>query len=382
MVWPFIILSYFSLFIFGLTDNLRGPLFPEILKTFEVSDSFGSWMFAISSISGVISSYFTRHLLRRFDRMSVLQGGCLAMILALIGLAWAPHFYVFLGFCMLLGLSLGIIGLIPNVLVPLGAPSSLKQRLLAGLHAMYGLASFCAPLVVAQVGGMTGNWRYVFVVAILGPLSLLLYSIHSSHANLHKKPQPRLEEHKHKARKFLGPQVFLALMVSFDVAGEIMISSRLALYMRREWNFDLQQSSLYVTYFFIAMLVGRSLFAFVHFKQSVRTLLSASIILTIVTGFAGLYLHPIFLALTGFTIAPFYPLSISFISGEFPGELDDAVSYMMATDSLMLVLMHLSVGSLTDLFGIHQAMLVGMGFFAISFLFVNSYHRIFKKQPA
>lgn len=379
MIWPFIILSYFSLFVFGLTDNIRGPLFPEILKAFQISDSAGSWMFAMSALSGVVSSYFTRHLLRRYNRKAVLQGGCAALIFALVGMSWSPQFYYFLFFSVCFGLSLGIIGLIPNVLVPLGAPANLKQRLLSGLHAMYGLASFCAPLVVAQVAGATGNWRHVFLVATMGPLALLLYSLHSTHANLHKKPAPRLQEHVHKSKTLLIPQVFLALMVSFDVAGEIMISSRLALYMRREWNFDLQQSSLYVTYFFIAMLVGRSLFALIHFKQSPRFLLSVSIVSTIITGLLGLYYHPGFLALTGFTIAPFYPLSISFISNEFPGDLDDAVSYMMATDSLMLVFMHLSVGKLTDLFGIHQAILVGLGFFAISFCFVNSYHRIFHK---
>ncbi|HEY8270889.1 MAG TPA: MFS transporter [Pseudobdellovibrionaceae bacterium] len=380
MIWPYIIISYFSLFVFGLTDNLRGPLFPEILNTFEISDSFGSWMFAISSISGFAASYVARHLLRRFDRKSVLQGGCLSMIFGLLGLAWSPQFNIFLGFSFLLGLSLGIIGLIPNVLVSLGAPPHLKQRLLSGLHAMYGLASFCAPLVVAQVGAITGSWRPVFLVAIAGPLSLLLYSLHSTHHNLHEKPERKPEQPSLRKSHPLIPQLFIACMLSFDVAGEIMISSRLALFMRREWNFDLQQSSLYVTYFFIAMLVGRALFAIVHFRSSIRTLLSTSIVLTLAAGFAGLYIHPLFLALTGFTIAPFYPLSIAFFSSEFPEDLDSAVSYMMAMDSLMLVFMHLVVGRMTDLWGIHQAILIGMGFFACSFIFLNSYNHVFRKK--
>ncbi len=379
MIWPYIIISYLSLFVFGLTDNLRGPLFPEILKTFNVSDSFGSWMFAISSFSGFVSSYLARHLLRHFDRKSVLQGGCFSLIIALLGLAWAPQFNVFLIFSLLLGISLGIIGLIPNVLVSLGAPPVLKQRLLSGLHAMYGLASFCAPLVVAYVGTMTGSWRPVFLVASLGPLGLILYSLHSTHAGLHEKPKKNLGPHFHKKNQLIS-QIFIACMLSFNVAGEIMISSRLALYMRREWNFDLAQSSLYVTYFFIAMLVGRTLFALIHFKISIRTLLSISIIMTLFAGFAGLFIHPLFLILTGFTIAPFYPLSIIFISNEFPENLDSAISYLMATDSLMLVFMHLAVGQMTDLFGIHLAILIGMSFFMLSFIFLNAYYRLFKNS--
>ncbi len=382
MIWPFIIISYFSLFVFGLTDNIRGPLFPEILKAYEVSDSFGSWMFALSAMSGFMASYGTRQLLRRYDRKAVLQGGCLGLIAALLGMGWSPSFTIFLFCSLVFGLSSGVIGLIPNVLVPLGAPSAYKQRLLSGLHAMYGLASLCAPLLVAQVGALTGNWRHVFVVAALGPLGLFLYSLHSSHKNLYLKPPPRLEKTSFKIGRHLWPQIFLAMMLSFDVAGEIMISSRLALFMRREWNFDLEHSSLYVTYFFISMLVGRSFFAFVHLKHSIRLLLTSSIVLTLVFGLAGLFFHPFFLALTGLAIAPFYPLTIAYMSNEFPGDLDAAISYMMATDSLMLVVMHLLIGKLTDDFGIRQALLIGMLFFVVSLILISSYDSLFKRNKS
>ena len=172
IIWPLILISYASLFVFGISDNIRGPLFPEILKEFNISDSLGSMMFALSSLSGFLASHFARNLLRRFDRRSILQWACIGLALTLLGLAVSPNFYIFLGFSILFGLNSGIIGLVPNVLVPLGSTPEKKQRLLSGLHAMYGVASLIAPMLVASISFITGNWRYTFALTALAPLSL------------------------------------------------------------------------------------------------------------------------------------------------------------------------------------------------------------------
>lgn len=382
IIWPLILISYASLFVFGISDNIRGPLFPEILKAFNISDSLGSLMFAVSSISSFVSSFFARNLLRRFDRKSILQWACMGLTLSLLGLAASPHFSVFLICSIFFGLFSGILGLIPNVLVPLGATKEKKQQFLSGLHAMYGVASLLAPMVVAFVSFLTGNWRYAFAVTAIAPFSLFVYSLHKSHSPHHAKPVKDVETQKLNKEKNFKPQVFLALMVSFCVAAEIMISSRLALLMRREWNYDLEMSSLYVTGFFISMLLGRLLFTGVKFNKSVLFQLSGCLLITAMMVCLGLYIHPLFLVASGFTVGPFYPLAISFISSEFPDDLDTAVSYMIATDSMMLAFMHILVGKLTDTFGIHNAIFSAVVFLALSFCLVNSYQYFFKKRAS
>lgn len=378
MIWPFILLGYFSLFVFGLADNIRGPLFPDILRDFSVNDSVGSLMFALSSGASFIASHFARYFLKRFERRTVLQAASLLLAFALIGMASAPAFPLFLFFSLCFGFSMGIVGLIPNILVPLGSKPERKQQMLSGLHAMYGVASLIAPLLAASLGLLTGSWRYTFALSALVPLSLLAYSFHGSHGSLHKK-QPLPEGHANHRRRNFRPQLFLALMVSFSVAAEVMVSSRLALFMRRVWNYDLEGSSLYVTYFFIFLLLGRLLFAVIPFHQSIRLLLSLSAVSTMALFFLGLLVHPFFLAATGFGVAPFYPLSISWISSEFPHDMDSAVSYMIATDSVMLILMHLLVGHLTDAIGITGAILTGPAFLLGSLLMVNSFGYFFRR---
>lgn len=380
IIWPLILISYASLFVFGISDNIRGPLFPEILKEFNITDAMGSLMFAVSSLSSFVSSFFARNLLRKFDRRSILQWACLGLTITMLGLAAAPNFYIFLACSIFFGLFSGILGLIPNVLVPLGATAEKKQQFLSGLHAMYGVASLLAPMVVALVSYISGNWRYAFAVTAMAPFTLFVYSLHKSHTPHHSKPIPdKAKQNLNKTKNF-KPQVFLALMVSFCVAAEIMISSRLALLMRREWHYDLEMSSLYVTGFFICMLLGRLLFTGFKFNKTVLFQLSGCLFITAIMVCLGLFVHPLFLVASGFTVGPFYPLAISFISSEFPDDLDTAVSYMIATDSMMLALMHILVGKLTDSYGIHQAIFSAVVFLGLSFCLVNSYQYFFKKR--
>lgn len=379
MNWPYIILSYSSLFVFGLTDNLRGPLFPEILKNFAVSDVLGSWMFALGSISGFLASYGCHFLLKRYDRLTVLQSGAISLIFSMWGMALSPVFSLFLFFSFFFGLSLGVIGLVPNILVALGSSSKRKQQMLSGLHTMYGLASLLAPLLAAAVEHFTGNWRWAFGAGSLAPISLLAYTFHSSHKDLHTKANSSPENH-HANKNNLKPQIFLAVMLGFAVATEIMVSSRLALYMQRTLNYSMQSSSLYVTFFFIFMMMGRLLFSMVHFRRSPQSLLTVSLALTGVFILCGVYVHPLFLAATGFSISPFYPLTISWVSSEFPDDLDRAVAYTMAADSVMLILMHLVIGKITDSFGIHQAMLFGLSLVIASLVMVNSFDVLFKRR--
>ncbi len=157
IIWPLILISYASLFVFGLSDNIRGPLFPEILKEFNVSDSMGSLMFALSSLSGFMASHFARHVLRIFDRRSILQCACLGMTLALIGLSLAPHFYVFLALSVLFGVTSGIIGLIPNVLVPLGSSPEKKTTTLIRASCDVWYRKFTGPN--ASRSSQSAEWK-------------------------------------------------------------------------------------------------------------------------------------------------------------------------------------------------------------------------------
>lgn len=381
MIWSFILISYLSMFTFGITDNIRGPLFDLIQKTFHVSDSSASFIFAISSLSGFLMSFISMKLFRTKSKKILLLISAMVMMLSILGMSVGNSFTLFLFFTTAFGVSSCLIGLIPNILIPMSSKKEMTQKLLSGLHAMYGVSSLIAPMFVSLMMYWFNNWRIVYAVASLFPLILLVAIVNNKDPRLAKVENISKEEHLQRSKKNKKKQIFLALTLSFCVIAEVLISSRIALYMTRVESRDLYQSSFYLSAFFVALLSGRTLFAFFTPKFSITLQMQFILFVSFLATIGGVLIHPGFFVLTGLTVAPFYPLMMTYLSEEFPLDLDNAVSYVLAIDSLMLAGMHVFVGFVTDIWGLKNAMLCSSTFFIIS-LALLSFHRFSKiKQP-
>ena len=158
MIWPYLALAYLSLIVYGLSDNIRGPLFPELLQRFEVSNTTGSWFYAIASIFSFIGSWLCLQTLKKFDRVQNLYGALLVLLLGLLVMGFSQNFYQLLIGAAFLGLGLGQTTVIFNLLATLGSSLKYRKQVVSGLHSMYALSSFLAPLVVAGVYGLGGQW--------------------------------------------------------------------------------------------------------------------------------------------------------------------------------------------------------------------------------
>lgn len=383
MNWGYIVLAYISLFALGLGDNSRGPLFPEILKSFALTDTEGAVFYAISSFCGFLGSYLVRFLLKKFNRVPTLQMALLLMSLGLAGMGFAGSFYWLLFFSGLFGLSMGLLGVVQNILVTVGSIPSKRQRMLSGLHAFYGIASLLAPLLGAAIMNLANtSWRSVFWCVALVPSGLFIAAF------FNKKEEPvRLyvkkllpETKPGKGTDGAFAQFYLGTAFGLYVAAEILLSSRLALFVRREMNLDLTQSSYYLTAFFVCLLAGRGLFALVDFRWSLRRTLSFSLLLSAASLVLGLTLSPLFMVLSGFFMAPFYPLGMAYIHHHFEDRVDAAISSCMAMQSALMLGMHLGVGYLTDSFGISKALWLGPVILFLAFLILNSFESLFRKK--
>lgn len=373
MIWSYVLLAYTSLFALGLGDNLRGPLFPEILEAFSLSDTRGSWMFALASAFGVVGAFSSRWFLERWDRVQMLSLSLLFMAAGMAGMGLAPTFNWMLAAAAVFGFSMGLMGVSQNVLATLSAPAKHRPRVLAGLHSMYGLASFLAPMVVALVVPWMGSWRAPFLVGAGVPLFLLLVNVLF-----------RLREHEHlKAQGSRrddgagppdrGAQYRLASVLALYVLAEIMVSSRLALYMRREEGADLATSSGMVTTFFLFLLGGRILSSLIRWPGTLKQQLLTSLVLSLICVGSGLAGWTWGFVLSGLAMAPFFPVAVAYLTEQFPRHLDGAMGITVMLQSAMVVSMHLGVGILTDLFGLRVALGLGPLALALSMILLITY---------
>ncbi len=358
-VWA-LVFAFASLFTLGLADNIRGTLFPEILTQFQVSNTLGSWLFATSSSGAFIAGVFAPAFLRRYTISSLLFVGVLMLVVGCAVVGFSGNFDWLLSGSLFFGLGIGFMAVAQNLLVAEGVESKLRSRALSGLHATYGLASFLAPLLAASATKSFGNWSSAFyVVAGFSFLCLVFQVVIQPEPKfvLHKSNQDNSGEKKRISKKALA---MICTFFAFYVVAEILISTRLALYMRTYYAMDLTQSAEYVTLFFLFLLIGRATFAFVHLPFSLKSQLNASLMGSVVLICLGLKFHPFFLALSGLTMAPYYPLCVSYIS-EISKDLSRTfLAYAMSFQSLSVVAMHLGVGYMTDHYGLAFAFGVGI----------------------
>lgn len=367
--WLSIALAYSTLFLLGLSDNLRGPLFPEVLADLQLNDSKGSLLWAMASFFGLIGSASSNWLIGRRGQIGSLQLALILMSIGQFGMAFSQSFYWALLSCFVFGLSLGILGVVQNLLVLKAGPVELLPQLQAGLHSNYALSSLLAPLFLSIIHVFHPSWRAGYfggaTLALLGFLILFFVPREglSTDAGVpsHKtevSESTAAESQTLSFRDKLGA-FHVGIILALYVLTEIMVSSRLALYLRRELSYSFEQSNIATTSFFVLLFIGRFAFIFWKPKLLVWTQLLISLSITFIFCIAGLLVSPLLLILTGLSMAPFFPLAMAYLQERLPDQLNYAMTVAMSLVGFFVVSMHLLVGVFSDSFGITKALLIG-----------------------
>jgi MFS family permease len=355
--WKYILFAFAGMVAFGLLDNSRGPAFPSIIRQFGVSNTEGSLMFAAASLAGFLMAIPGQRLLAKFgelalNRAFLLMAGVGFLITALSG--YMPNgFLLLIAASFVAGLGFGGSGISMNVLVAYGSHESKRRRLFSGLHSMYGLSSVLAPIVFSIFAQNGLDWRIEFLV--LSALPFIVVAMSATTKRIPRASEP--SESALPARRHV--RAMIGIMFSFYVAAEIEISSRLVLYAERTANMSLEDAAMYLSLFFLFLLAGRLAASLIKFPWTSHSMMFASAVVSLIANLAGIFIHPFFLSLTGLTMSYFSPCVFDWISEKYPASSGYMISSVMKWIFLMLFVMHCSVGILTDLLGIRNAMLIG-----------------------
>lgn len=352
--------SFTSLFILGFFDNLRGPLFPEIIRHFQVNDTLGSAYFAVSSMLAFFASYLVRKKHDTYFMLQILNIGVLGIGLSFIVQVYAENYSILMLGVVFLGISFGLLGVSQNNLVVQGTDNKNRARMLSGLHSMYGISALIAPLYVAGLSEM-GWKRILFFISFLPLGFFIIIYIMNLKVRQHLKDQVKSSQQSHEAHgiSLSWKEKTVCFAIAFYVIAEIILGTRLALFMRRYFNYNLQDSSFYVTLMFILLLAGRLIVSFYPPKWPIKFQLISSLSISTILMLLGMYINPLYMVFCGFTMAPFYPLAISYISEVNPQKTTELVSTTIAFQSLFVVLMHFGVGRIADLAELKLAFWIG-----------------------
>lgn len=380
-----VIFACMSMFVLGLSDNIRGPLFPELLRYFNLSNSQGSLSFAFASSAAFFGNTAGALWLRKIQLDSLLAASILLMIIGLFTMGLAPTFNFYLCGAIVYGFSIGATGVAQNLLIAENTEVHKQAQAFSGLHSVYGLSSLVAPLLASRAPAWFSQnfsqwtyltqWQSSFIITSVIAFVVLLLIIST-------KPQVKFLSHVQHDESIHGKKSSLTTMLWFAgffacyVGAEILVSTRLALYMRTYFNMSLEKSSDYVTAFFIFLFLGRMFFIFKSFKMHLKSQLNLSLGLSLVSLMLGLWINPFFLSLIGLTMAPFYPLAVVYISEITGYQKRRFLTFVMGLQSFCVIFMHTGVGYLTDKYGLFYAFYVGIFLLVGSIICLNLHPKI------
>jgi fucose permease len=157
----------------------------------------------------------------------------------------------------------------------------------------------------------------------------------------------------------------IVLAMAFYVGAEMIVSTRIVVFLRMEHQWGPEQASWYLTLFFLGLMGGRAANLAWHLPlREWQTLVLANV-LALLSFVAGLSIHPLGLALCGIFMSVVFPTMVAFAGKIRPEHSDKIVSYGITGVGMVLVTMHFTVGWIAELTSMTTAMTVGIGLLAV-----------------
>lgn len=354
-----VLLAWLSLFALGLIDNSRGTVFPDIVSEFHVPDTMGSLFFLLTSFISAAHNFVFRDFLARESPLKLIGIYSVLMAMGAVLVATASEFEVLLVASVVLGIAFGGLGVGQNVTIQNTIPS-VRVRALGILHAMYGMASVSAPLLLMTIG--SHRWRQAFFIVSLPALFIGIYALYRAFKGVDAIRYEGKKDTVVSAPKDLQKAAgYMALLVGCLVVVEISVSSRLTLLTRREWGVMPESASGWLAMFFLAMTVSRFFLGLVPIKTSTQRLLKGAVLANFILLFAAFFPFPkevrlYILVAFGLSVALGYPLAMARIAEVFREYTQWVTGKCILYQACAAVLMHFILGVGADFFGLERVL--------------------------
>ena len=358
---------FLAFFVFGFTDNLKGPTLPAILNELRIDYGTGGNILFGVYLGFLIATIVTGFLADRFGLKLVLllAGACL--ILGVSGYSVAQSVWPLSGSIFVIGLGLGALELGPNAII-VSLHQDRKGLYLNLMAVLHGLGSTLAPLFAGWLLSLSIGWRVIYrwdlLLIALFVINFLFLRFPRAEAKteLDFREIPRLA--------FKGNMPWFYISIAFYVAVEIGMASWLVIFLQSEHNLSVTSSNQALSLFFAMLMIGRLLGGFiVHRVGYLRSIFFASLFaLTFIAlglfGPASLYF---FLPLTGLCLSIIFPTLTAAVSDSHTGNTNTILGLLFTFAGIGGIIGPWLVGWGSDLFGLRSGFAINL-FFAMALL--------------
>ena len=356
--------AFLAFFIFGLTDNLKGPTLPAMLQEMNITYGTGGNIFFGQYLGFLIATLFTGLLADRFGLKSVILLAGALILLGAGGYSSLHTTWLLALSLFILGLGLGALELGPNALI-VSVHHERKGLFLNLMSVFHGFGSMVAPLAAGWFLTAGVFWRRIYQWELLLILVFILYFVFI------RFPKKEEQEHegldfKNLAKVAFQPSlIWYYISIALYVAVEIGIASWMVTFLQNEQSQSVADSTRALTIFFGTIMLGRFIGGFlVHRIGYLRSILFASIasVICIAVGLFGPQSLSFFLPLTGFFFSIIFPTITAAVSDAHTKNTNSILGMLFTCAGVGGMIGPWLIGAASDSFGLQTGFSVNLVF--------------------
>jgi fucose permease len=343
-----IILAFSIMALFGFMENIRGTVIPEIKKDFNVNYSNIGFMIFIASAGYLIAPFIGGISIDKFGRKRVLGAGLLLIVASAIGIQFADSFGLLI---LLFTVMTSGFGLIEVGLNALGAQIFITKAavMMSFLHLFYGAGASASPKYSGVLLSQNTPWRHIYLYSLLlvGILCLFLF-ICRFPADISTESEQKLPLRKIATDKKIW--LFIAVL-GFCQLAEHGVGNWLVNFLQVERGMDENESSLYLSLFFVAFTIGRIVGGYLAERLGYIKIVLYFTLFSLILFAGGLMAGSkgsILFSLMGFFISVKYPTVMTIIMKEFSRGVGSIMGFIITGAATVSMTFNWLIGRTND----------------------------------
>ena len=345
--------GFFSFFVFGFIDNLKGPTLPALLREMQFSYSQGGSILLGAYLGFVIATLVAGPLADRAGNRVVLILSGVLIVAGLLGVSQVGSYLPLFAMMTIVGLGLGGIEVGGNALI-VSIHHREQGRYLNLLATFHGIASFLVPIYAATLLEAGVSWRQVYLFAL--PLGLVL-ALTFAFTPVPRDPNVDSSFDWSTLRRegLRTDMLWSYLAISLYVSTELGIGAWLVEYLLQRKGFELPTASIYLSAFFGAIMLGRLLGSFVvdrvGYLRACRLAVAGGLV-CLLTGLAGPVLLSFCLPLSGLFLSIVFPTMTASVARLHPKNTATILGLLFAAGGLGGAFGPWAIGFASEQYGI------------------------------
>lgn len=358
-VWLLTAAGFFSFFIFGFVDNLKGATLSSLLTDLNFNYAqggsilFGAYLgfFIATLAAGVLADSVGNR------RILILAGGLIS--LGILAFAEASTFWLLFAAMTVLGLGMGCIEVSGNGLI-IELHLLNRGRYLNLLATFHGIGALIVPLYAGWLLNAGISWRQVFQYSL--PLAILLtlaFVLTPTPSKNRVKPTASSGFDWQAVGKlgFTGQMIWFYLAIAFYVGAELGIAAWIVEFLQRSKGFHLTGATGFLSLFFTMVMVGRVVGSLVVERLGyVRSVLGAAAggLLCVLIGIFGPPSLAVFVPVCGLFFSIIFPTITAVVSDVNPEKTNTILGLLFAAGGVGGALGPWAIGIASNSLGIQM----------------------------